>query len=185
MPAKLQAAVVLNPGYSSIPPIFRLCLNWKGEKTNSNDDNIRVRPTCVSGGTWRTPRKEGSGQGCSYGGHGHCFSPRKGLTGLVERAQPSISWEPTAFPTHQITFLAGCGILAPLQGFGSTEGREGLKKHTETWKQALWTRETLAHLQTQHAYYIEYVEVESGCTDGPRRRIELIPVWLKVMVDIF
>ncbi|KFO33385.1 THO complex subunit 5 like protein, partial [Fukomys damarensis] len=42
--AKLQAAVVLNPGYSSIPPIFQLCLNWKGEKTNSNDDNIRVFP---------------------------------------------------------------------------------------------------------------------------------------------
>ena len=42
-PAKLQAAVVLNPGYSSIPPIFQLCLNWKGEKTNNNDDNIRVR----------------------------------------------------------------------------------------------------------------------------------------------
>lgn len=47
--AKLQAAVVLNPGYSSIPPVFRLCLNWKGEKTNSNDDNIRVRPTWVAG----------------------------------------------------------------------------------------------------------------------------------------
>uniref|UniRef100_A0A8C9LSH1 THO complex 5 n=1 Tax=Piliocolobus tephrosceles TaxID=591936 RepID=A0A8C9LSH1_9PRIM len=40
--AKLQAAVVLNPGYSSIPPVFQLCLNWKGEKTNSNDDNIRA-----------------------------------------------------------------------------------------------------------------------------------------------
>ncbi|XP_060105322.1 THO complex subunit 5 homolog isoform X1 [Heteronotia binoei] len=39
--AKLHAAVVLNPGYSSMPPVFSLCLNWKGEKTSSNDDNIR------------------------------------------------------------------------------------------------------------------------------------------------
>ncbi|XP_054853008.1 THO complex subunit 5 homolog isoform X1 [Eublepharis macularius] len=39
--SKLQAAVVLNPGYSFVPPVFSLCLNWKGEKTNSNDDNIR------------------------------------------------------------------------------------------------------------------------------------------------
>uniref|UniRef100_A0A8C8VUA4 THO complex 5 n=1 Tax=Peromyscus maniculatus bairdii TaxID=230844 RepID=A0A8C8VUA4_PERMB len=46
--AKLQAAVVLNPGYSSIPPIFRLCLNWKGEKTNSNDDNIRAMESEVN-----------------------------------------------------------------------------------------------------------------------------------------
>lgn len=40
--AKLQAAVVLNPGYSTLPPVFSLCLNWKGERTSSNDDNIRV-----------------------------------------------------------------------------------------------------------------------------------------------
>ncbi|XP_036613559.1 THO complex subunit 5 homolog isoform X1 [Trichosurus vulpecula] len=46
--AKLQAAVVLNPGYSSIPPIFRLFLNWKGEKTSSNDDNIRAMESEVS-----------------------------------------------------------------------------------------------------------------------------------------
>ncbi|XP_043834260.1 THO complex subunit 5 homolog isoform X2 [Dromiciops gliroides] len=46
--AKLQAAVVLNPAYSSIPPIFRLCLNWKGEKTSSNDDNIRAMESEVS-----------------------------------------------------------------------------------------------------------------------------------------
>ncbi|XP_068937805.1 THO complex subunit 5 isoform X1 [Petaurus breviceps papuanus] len=46
--AKLQAAVVLNPGYSSIPPIFRLCLNWKGEKTSSDDDNIRAMESEVS-----------------------------------------------------------------------------------------------------------------------------------------
>ncbi|KFO23627.1 THO complex subunit 5 like protein [Fukomys damarensis] len=46
--AKLQAAVVLNPGYASIPPIFQLCLNWKGEKTNSNDDNIRAMESEVN-----------------------------------------------------------------------------------------------------------------------------------------
>uniref|UniRef100_A0A8D2KWT9 THO complex 5 n=1 Tax=Varanus komodoensis TaxID=61221 RepID=A0A8D2KWT9_VARKO len=46
--AKLQAAVVLNPGYSSIPPIFSLCLNWKGEKTGSNDSNIRAMESEVS-----------------------------------------------------------------------------------------------------------------------------------------
>lgn len=46
--AKLQAAVVLNPGYSTLPPVFSLCLNWKGERTSSNDDNIRV--TCSGGG---------------------------------------------------------------------------------------------------------------------------------------
>lgn len=40
--AKLQAAVVLNPGYSTLPPVFSLCLNWKGERNSSNDDNIRV-----------------------------------------------------------------------------------------------------------------------------------------------
>uniref|UniRef100_A0A2K5CBT1 THO complex 5 n=1 Tax=Aotus nancymaae TaxID=37293 RepID=A0A2K5CBT1_AOTNA len=46
--ATLQAAVVLNPGYSSIPPIFQLCLNWKGEKTNSNDDNIQAMESKVN-----------------------------------------------------------------------------------------------------------------------------------------
>uniref|UniRef100_A0A670ZR27 THO complex subunit 5 n=1 Tax=Pseudonaja textilis TaxID=8673 RepID=A0A670ZR27_PSETE len=46
--AKLQAAVVLNPGYSSIPPVFSLCLNWKGEKTNMNDDNIRAMESEVN-----------------------------------------------------------------------------------------------------------------------------------------
>jgi len=40
--AKLQAAVVVNPGYSTLPPVFSLCLNWKGERNSSNDDNIRV-----------------------------------------------------------------------------------------------------------------------------------------------
>ncbi|KAJ7309531.1 hypothetical protein JRQ81_007578 [Phrynocephalus forsythii] len=46
--AKLQAAVVLDPGYSAMPPIFSLCLNWKGEKTNSNDDNIRAMESEVN-----------------------------------------------------------------------------------------------------------------------------------------
>ncbi|NWS47052.1 THOC5 protein, partial [Probosciger aterrimus] len=47
-PAKLQAAVVLNPGYSTLPPIFSLCLNWKGERTGSNDDNIRAMESEVN-----------------------------------------------------------------------------------------------------------------------------------------
>ncbi|KYO31796.1 THO complex subunit 5-like protein [Alligator mississippiensis] len=46
--AKLQAAVVLNPGYSSMPPVFSLCLTWKGERTNNNDDNIRAMESEVS-----------------------------------------------------------------------------------------------------------------------------------------
>ncbi|KAK2111641.1 THO complex subunit 5 [Saguinus oedipus] len=46
--AKLQAAVVLNPGYSSIPSVFQLCLNWKGEKTSSNDNNIQAMESEVS-----------------------------------------------------------------------------------------------------------------------------------------
>ncbi|OXB65902.1 hypothetical protein ASZ78_008596 [Callipepla squamata] len=46
--AKLQAAVVLNPGYSTLPPIFSLCLNWKGERTGSNDDNIRAMESEVN-----------------------------------------------------------------------------------------------------------------------------------------
>ncbi|XP_013929798.1 PREDICTED: THO complex subunit 5 homolog [Thamnophis sirtalis] len=46
--AKLQASVVLNPGYSSIPPVFSLCLNWKGEKTSMNDDNIRAMESEVN-----------------------------------------------------------------------------------------------------------------------------------------
>ncbi|XP_060699938.1 THO complex subunit 5 homolog isoform X1 [Hemiscyllium ocellatum] len=40
--AKLHAAIVLNPGYSTIPPIFSLCLNWKGEKSSRNDDNLKA-----------------------------------------------------------------------------------------------------------------------------------------------
>ncbi|KAM5194386.1 THO complex subunit 5 isoform 2-T2 [Mantella aurantiaca] len=40
--AKLQGAVVINPGYCSIPSLFSLCLNWKGERSSRNDENIRV-----------------------------------------------------------------------------------------------------------------------------------------------
>ncbi|XP_053324592.1 THO complex subunit 5 homolog isoform X2 [Spea bombifrons] len=40
--AKLHAAVVLNPGYCTVPPVFSLFLNWKGERSSSNDENIRV-----------------------------------------------------------------------------------------------------------------------------------------------
>ncbi|MEE6511042.1 hypothetical protein FKM82_017225 [Ascaphus truei] len=46
--AKLQAALVLNPGYCSIPPVFSLCLNWKGERNSSNDENIRVMESEVN-----------------------------------------------------------------------------------------------------------------------------------------
>ncbi|XP_063769422.1 THO complex subunit 5 homolog isoform X2 [Pseudophryne corroboree] len=40
--AKLHGAVVLNPGYCSVPPLFSLCLNWKGNRSSRNDENIRV-----------------------------------------------------------------------------------------------------------------------------------------------
>nr|XP_033812868.1 THO complex subunit 5 homolog isoform X1 [Geotrypetes seraphini] len=40
--AKLQAVLAMNPGYCAIPPIFSLCLHWKGERSSSNDDNIRA-----------------------------------------------------------------------------------------------------------------------------------------------
>ncbi|XP_075069548.1 THO complex subunit 5 isoform X3 [Mixophyes fleayi] len=40
--AKLHGAVVLNPGYCSVPPLFSFCLNWKGERSSRNDENIRV-----------------------------------------------------------------------------------------------------------------------------------------------
>ncbi|XP_068096381.1 THO complex subunit 5 homolog isoform X3 [Hyperolius riggenbachi] len=40
--AKLEGAVVVNPAYCSVPPLFSLCLNWKGERSCRNDENIRV-----------------------------------------------------------------------------------------------------------------------------------------------
>ncbi|XP_078523315.1 THO complex subunit 5 isoform X1 [Lissotriton helveticus] len=46
--AKLHGVVVLNPGYSAMPPIFTLCLSWKGERNASNDDNIRAMESEVN-----------------------------------------------------------------------------------------------------------------------------------------
>ncbi|MBN3271615.1 THOC5 protein, partial [Polyodon spathula] len=40
--AKLQAAVVLNPRYSTVPPLFSLSLSWKGERSGRTDDNLRA-----------------------------------------------------------------------------------------------------------------------------------------------
>uniref|UniRef100_A0A4W3HN92 THO complex 5 n=1 Tax=Callorhinchus milii TaxID=7868 RepID=A0A4W3HN92_CALMI len=40
--AKLHVAIGVNPGYSTVPPIFSICLNWKGEKTSRNDDNLKA-----------------------------------------------------------------------------------------------------------------------------------------------
>uniref|UniRef100_A0A8C5M0X0 THO complex subunit 5 n=1 Tax=Leptobrachium leishanense TaxID=445787 RepID=A0A8C5M0X0_9ANUR len=40
--AKLEATVVLNPGYCIIPPVFSLCLHWKGVRSSRNDENIRA-----------------------------------------------------------------------------------------------------------------------------------------------
>ncbi|KAJ8005694.1 hypothetical protein DPEC_G00120580 [Dallia pectoralis] len=40
--ARLQAAVVLNPRYPEISPLFALSLSWKGERTGRTDDNLRA-----------------------------------------------------------------------------------------------------------------------------------------------
>ncbi|KAL0979310.1 hypothetical protein UPYG_G00183490 [Umbra pygmaea] len=40
--ARLQAAVVLNPRYPEISPLFALSLGWKGERTGRTDDNLRA-----------------------------------------------------------------------------------------------------------------------------------------------
>ncbi|XP_043924401.1 THO complex subunit 5 homolog isoform X1 [Protopterus annectens] len=40
--AKLHVAVAMNPGYSSIPPVFCLCLDWKSERTSKTDDNVKA-----------------------------------------------------------------------------------------------------------------------------------------------
>lgn len=42
-PAHLQAAVVLNPRYPEVSPLFSLSLSWKGERSGQTDDNLRVR----------------------------------------------------------------------------------------------------------------------------------------------
>ncbi|XP_006640358.1 THO complex subunit 5 homolog [Lepisosteus oculatus] len=40
--ARLQAAVVLNPRYSEVSPLFTLSLSWKGERSGRTDDNLRA-----------------------------------------------------------------------------------------------------------------------------------------------
>uniref|UniRef100_A0AAQ4S8P4 THO complex 5 n=1 Tax=Gasterosteus aculeatus aculeatus TaxID=481459 RepID=A0AAQ4S8P4_GASAC len=40
--ARLHAAVVLNPRYPEISPLFSLSLNWKGERSGRTDDNLRA-----------------------------------------------------------------------------------------------------------------------------------------------
>lgn len=42
-PARLQAAIVLNPRYPEVSPLFSLSLSWKGERSGQTDDNLRVR----------------------------------------------------------------------------------------------------------------------------------------------
>ncbi|XP_077378240.1 THO complex subunit 5 homolog isoform X1 [Festucalex cinctus] len=46
--ARLQAAVVLNPRYPEIPPLFSLALNWKGERSGRTDDNLRAMESEVN-----------------------------------------------------------------------------------------------------------------------------------------
>lgn len=40
--ARLHAAVVLNPRYPEVAPLFSLSLSWKGERSGHTDDNLRV-----------------------------------------------------------------------------------------------------------------------------------------------
>ncbi|KAF7701987.1 hypothetical protein HF521_001270 [Silurus meridionalis] len=40
--AHLQAAVVLNPRYPDVTPLFSLSLHWKGERSGRTDDNLRA-----------------------------------------------------------------------------------------------------------------------------------------------
>uniref|UniRef100_A0A3Q3E2P6 THO complex 5 n=1 Tax=Hippocampus comes TaxID=109280 RepID=A0A3Q3E2P6_HIPCM len=46
--ARLQAAVVLNPRYPEISPLFSLSLNWKGERSGHTDDNLRAMESEVN-----------------------------------------------------------------------------------------------------------------------------------------
>ncbi|XP_048853765.1 THO complex subunit 5 homolog isoform X2 [Brienomyrus brachyistius] len=46
--ACLQAAVVLNPRYPEVTPLFALSLNWKGERTGRTDDNLRAMESEVN-----------------------------------------------------------------------------------------------------------------------------------------
>ncbi|XP_073720707.1 THO complex subunit 5 homolog isoform X5 [Misgurnus anguillicaudatus] len=40
--ARLMAAVVLNPRYPEVAPLFSLTLHWKGERSGRTDDNLRA-----------------------------------------------------------------------------------------------------------------------------------------------
>ncbi|XP_051975771.1 THO complex subunit 5 homolog [Xyrauchen texanus] len=40
--ARLLAAVVLNPRYPEVTPLFSLSLHWKGERSSQTDDNLRA-----------------------------------------------------------------------------------------------------------------------------------------------
>lgn len=46
--ARVSAAVVLNPRYPDVAPLFSLSLLWKGERSGRSDDNLRVREHCTS-----------------------------------------------------------------------------------------------------------------------------------------
>uniref|UniRef100_A0A4W4GX15 THO complex subunit 5 homolog n=1 Tax=Electrophorus electricus TaxID=8005 RepID=A0A4W4GX15_ELEEL len=46
--ARLQAAVVLNPRYPEITPLFSLSLLWKGERSGRTDDNLRAMESEVN-----------------------------------------------------------------------------------------------------------------------------------------
>lgn len=41
--ARLLSAVVVNPRYPEVMPLFSLSLLWKGERSGRTDDNLRVR----------------------------------------------------------------------------------------------------------------------------------------------
>uniref|UniRef100_H3DEQ7 THO complex 5 n=1 Tax=Tetraodon nigroviridis TaxID=99883 RepID=H3DEQ7_TETNG len=46
--ARLQAAVVLNPRYPEVSPLFSLSLSWKGERSGQTDDNLRAMESEVN-----------------------------------------------------------------------------------------------------------------------------------------
>uniref|UniRef100_A0A8C2YVF4 THO complex 5 n=1 Tax=Cyclopterus lumpus TaxID=8103 RepID=A0A8C2YVF4_CYCLU len=46
--ARIQAAVVMNPRYPEISPLFSLSLSWKGERSGRTDDNLRAMESEVN-----------------------------------------------------------------------------------------------------------------------------------------
>lgn len=46
--ARLHAAVVLNPRYPEVAPLFSLSLSWKGERSGHTDDNLRAMESEVN-----------------------------------------------------------------------------------------------------------------------------------------